>query len=354
MSKHKRYKIITGILITLIVILGLVLAWIIAGQLRRSNEIHGASGREGSGWKVLSGRLNQEIKPVVSQAADHAQEMLLASNEEKEKEKAEQGKLKEPEEKAEAAPAVSEGPVAWNDGWQYAGFSKIHTGEAMLYRAGANRRDITVAVNAGHGTAGGQSVYTQCHPDGSAKVTGGSTGAGATQAAAVSSGTTMQDGTTEAAAVLALAKQVKADLLAAGFDVLMIREGDDVQLDNIARTVIANNNADCHISLHYDSTQSNKGFFYISVPDIASYRSMEPVATHWQQHNALGDSIIGGMQQAGVALYGQGSMAIDLTQTSYSTIPSVDLEVGDRASDHSDSRHAVISKGIVAGISGYF
>ena len=31
---------------------------------------------------------------------------------------------------------------------------------------------------------------------------------------------------------------------------VMIREEEDVQLDNVARTVIANNTADIHISLH--------------------------------------------------------------------------------------------------------
>lgn len=48
----------------------------------------------------------------------------------------------------------------------------------------------------------------------------------------------------------------------------MIRESDDVQLDNVARTVIANNAADCHIALHWDSTSSNKGAFYMSVPNV--------------------------------------------------------------------------------------
>ena len=109
-----------------------------------------------------------------------------------------------------------------------------------------------VCVNAGHGTNGGGSVKTQCHPDGSAKVTGGTTGAGATSAVAVSSGMTFADGTAESKVTLAMAKVLKTKLLNAGYDVLMIRESDDVQLDNIARTVIANNNADCHIALHWD------------------------------------------------------------------------------------------------------
>ena len=89
-----------------------------------------------------------------------------------------------------------------------------------------------------------------------------------------------------------MAKVLKTKLLNAGYDVLMIRESDDVQLDNIARTVIANNNADCHIALHWDSTSSNKGAFFMSVPSNATYRAMEPVASHWKQHNQLGESLV--------------------------------------------------------------
>lgn len=60
---------------------------------------------------------------------------------------------------------------------------------------------------------------------------------------AVSGGMQFADGTAEAKVTLAMAKVLKDKLLARGYDVLMIREGDDVQLDNIARTVIANNRA---------------------------------------------------------------------------------------------------------------
>ena len=82
---------------------------------------------------------------------------------------------------------------------------------------------------------------------------------------AVSSGMTFADGTPESQVTLAMAKKLKEKLLAAGYDVLMIRENDDVQLDNIARTVMANNMADCHIALHWDSTEKDKGAFYMSV-----------------------------------------------------------------------------------------
>ena len=59
-----------------------------------------------------------------------------------------------------------------------------------MYKASENRNGIVVGVNAGHGTSGGSSVKTLCHPDGSAKTTGGSTAAGATKATAVSGGMT--------------------------------------------------------------------------------------------------------------------------------------------------------------------
>ena len=77
--------------------------------------------------------------------------------------------------------------VSLNPSWQYADHSAINSGCAVMYKATANRKNIVVGVNAGHGTSGGTSVKTLCHPDGSAKTTGGTTGAGATKAVAVSS-----------------------------------------------------------------------------------------------------------------------------------------------------------------------
>ena len=245
----------------------------------------------------------------------------------------------------------SEESISWDESWEYASYSKIHSDAVTLYRSDSvDRKDRVVAVNAGHGTSGGESVKTQCHPDGSAKVVSGSTAAGATEATAVSSGMVFEDGTKEADANLSLAVLLKEDLLDAGYDVLMIREGDDVQLDNIARTVFANNNADYHIALHYDSTANDKGAFFIGVPDAGGYRSMEPVASHWQEHEALGEALIGGFQEKGLQVFGDGRMAIDMTQTSYSTIPSVDLEVGDKASDHSEETQEEIAQAIVLGL----
>jgi hypothetical protein len=244
--------------------------------------------------------------------------------------------------------------IKLNPEWRYAGNSKINSGYATLYKAEGNRKDITVCVNAGHGTKGGSSVKTLCHPDGTPKVTGGTTAQGATTAVAVSSGMTFQDGTSEASVTLKMAKALKTELLSRGYDVLMIRESDDVQLDNIARTVIANNTASCHIALHWDSTASNKGAFYMGVPEVASYRNMEPVASTWEKHEALGKSLVQGLKNAGVKIFDNGRLPMDLTQTSYSTIASIDIELGDKASDHSDATINGLAKGLADGVGIYF
>ena len=145
----------------------------------------------------------------------------------------------EPEEtEAASASVVYEdgGQITLDPSWTYADHSKINSGAAVLYKAAENRKEIVVGVNAGHGTSGGTKVKTLCHPDGSAKVTGGTTAAGATEAVAVSSGMTFNDGTPESSVTLRMAQILKEKLLAAGYDVLMLRDGDDVQLDNVART----------------------------------------------------------------------------------------------------------------------
>ena len=263
----------------------------------------------------------------------------------------------EPEEtEAASAPVVYEdgGQITLDPSWTYADHSKINSGAAVLYKAAENRKEIVVGVNAGHGTSGGTKVKTLCHPDGSAKVTGGTTAAGATEAVAVSSGMTFNDGTPESSVTLRMAQILKEKLLAAGYDVLMLRDGDDVQLDNVARTVICNNAADCHIALHWDGDGLNydKGCFYISVPD--GLNSMEPVASHWSEHNALGSALVEGLRAQGAKIHGGGSMSIDLTQTSYSTVPSVDMELGNACSDHSDSALDLLGNGLVQGVNSYF
>ena len=207
-------------------------------------------------------------------------------------------------------------------------------------------------MNAGHGTKGGEKLRTLCHPDGTRKVTGGTNAAGVTTALAVSSGMTFKDGTKEATVTLEMGHIFAKKLLQAGYDVLLIRDGEDVQLDNVARTVLANNKADAHIALHWDATEKDKGAFFMSVPD--SLKRMEPVASHWESHEKLGESLISGLKGKGVKIFSKGSMDMDLTQTSYSTVPSVDIELGDKISDHSEKQLNLLGDALVDGVNKYY
>jgi N-acetylmuramoyl-L-alanine amidase len=81
---------------------------------------------------------------------------------------------------------------------------------------------------------------------------------------------------------------------------------------------------------------------------------MEPVASNWQKHEHLGESLISGLRNAGVKIFSGGSIDMDLTQTSYSTIPSVDIELGDAASSHSDSTLDQLGDGLLSGVNIFF
>jgi len=223
-----------------------------------------------------------------------------------------------------------------------------------MYRAAANRKNIVVGVNAGHGCSGGGNYQTYSHPDMTAKITGGTNAAGAVKSTAISSGMTFSDGTAESTVNLQVAMLLRDLLLAEGFDVLMIRDGADVQLDNVARTVICNNAADCHIAIHFDGDglSYDKGCYFMSVPDGLKY--MDPVSYTWEKSEALGRCLVQGLGDAGNAVYDYSGIDQDLTQTSYSSVPSVDVELGNQSSDHSDAKIQMLAAGLLAGVKAYF
>lgn len=247
--------------------------------------------------------------------------------------------------------------IGLDSNWQYANFSKINSGKAKFYKTtAANKKGKVITVNAGHGTSGGEdkTKRTQTHPDGTGKIKGGTNKKGDTTSAAVSSGMTFEDGATEAAINLKVALKLRDKLLAKGYDVVMIRETSDVQLDNIARTVIANNNSDAHIAIHYNDTTSNKGAFYMKVTDEGNYKKMDPVSRMWQQHDRLGESLLNGLQEKDNQIRSPRVDEQDLTQTSYSTIPSVDIELGDKKTPHDDATNDKMAEGLAAGVDKFF
>ena len=244
--------------------------------------------------------------------------------------------------------------IGLNSKWKYSEFSEINSGKAKMYLAKSGRKNKIIGVNAGHGTKGGTNVETYCHPDKTPKVTGGTTSAGATKAVAVSSGMTFKDGIKESEITLKAAQLLRDRLLSEGYDVLMLRDDTDVQLDNIARTVICNNTADCHISLHWDGDGLNydKGCFYMSVPDGIKY--LDSVKSSWQQSEALGEHLINGLEDQGMKIWKNRSLDMDLTQTSYSFIPSIDIELGNQSSDHSEAQLKKQVEGLVNGINSFY
>lgn len=238
--------------------------------------------------------------------------------------------------------------------WEYADYCAVHNDGAMLYRAKDNRKNRVIGVDAGHGTIGANGEKIYCHPDQSLKTTGGSTKAGSLKADAQNEGMKFNDGTTENEINLKVAIAFKDRLLAKGYDVLMLREDETIELDLLARTLIANNKADCHISIHYDSDGCNydKGAFYIAVPD--GIKDMPPVDKMWEEHDRLGECLIAGLKDEGIALYDGGRMEIDLIQTSYSTIPSVDMELGNQCSITDDAAIDKIVDGLIKGVNNFF
>ena len=81
---------------------------------------------------------------------------------------------------------------------------------------------------------------------------------------------------------------------------------------------------------------------------------MEPVASHWESHNRLGECLIAGLKEGGNKIFSSGAMEMDLTQTSFSTVPSVDIELGDKASSHSQETLKKQADGLLSGVNRFF
>ncbi|MCQ2609873.1 MAG: N-acetylmuramoyl-L-alanine amidase [Lachnospiraceae bacterium] len=200
----------------------------------------------------------------------------------------------------------------------------------------------------------GASYKTYSHPDMSPKLSGGTNAEGAIMSTAISDGMVFDDGTPESEINLKVAEYLRDALLDFGYNVLMIREDENSRLDNIARTILANNHSDIHVSIHFDSTDSDKGMFVILPIEDEAYLSMEPVKSNYKKINELGDTFIEAFRENGEKVWNDGKMLMDLTQISYSTIPSVDLELGDKATDTSEWKLKTFVPCIVYGIEKYY
>lgn len=252
-------------------------------------------------------------------------------------------------------PSVTHTFIELDKASEFAEFSVINSGRAELFRSAKNRKNIIVAVNAGHGTKGGTTKKTFCHPDKSPKIISGSASKGALQAYCVTMGMTFIDGTPEHEANLKTAECLKEKLLDAGYDVLMLRTDSDVQLDNVARVVICNQNADIHVSIHYDAggqSKSDKGAFVCFPPE--ELKNLPNVRKTYDESIRLGNSLLEGLREESVPIYLDGHFLMDLTQNSYSTIPSITVELGDIYTETTPQNINIRAEGLLKGINRYF
>ena len=74
----------------------------------------------------------------------------------------------------------------------------------------------------------------------------------------------------------------------------------------------------------------------------------------WQQHDRLGESLVSGLKEKGLKVFGRGTLEMDLTQTSYSTIPSVDIELGNNTTATTDEANDIRAEGLAAGVDKFF
>ena len=238
--------------------------------------------------------------------------------------------------------------------WEHA--EQIATCEdpALLYRATSNRKNVVIGIDPGHGTTSQKGKYFYCHPDHSLKTTGGSTAKGSETVVASGVGMSFKDGAGEGPVNLETCLILKERLLDAGYDVLMLREKQPQNLDLLARTLIANHYADCHVSIHYDGDglSYDKGVFVINVPD--GIKDMYPVSEIWEEDDRLGYCIRDSFALGDIKIDGDGVHKVDLLQTSYSSVPSTVLELGNEWTKHTPEYEGKVSNAIVIGTDLYF
>lgn len=250
--------------------------------------------------------------------------------------------------------------ISFDKSLPYAKNSKINSGKAVLYKG----KKYVVAINAGHGTKGGEKLKTLSNPLGLPKATNGTSPKNAIYSLAVSNGAQgYKGGFDEATLNLKVALMLKEKLLALGYGVLMLRQNADNQLDNIARTLLANKYADIHIAIHFDDTSSGKGAFCMSSQE-SEFLSKELN----DENHALCEALLAGFKKSGIkvkskadleadykdfARYDDGKMYLELTQSAYSSVPNTDIELGDKANDTSDESLERLADALTLGVKNY-
>lgn len=247
-------------------------------------------------------------------------------------------------------------PIELSGDEMYYKNSRINDGFARLYVVpdGENKKNKTVTINAGHGVVEGFNEKVYCHPDMSERAEIETASEPIYMTYAITDGMMFDDGRAEDSEVLKIALYARDILLENGYNVLMIREDGDSRLDNIARAILANNHSDIHISLHFDSTRSNKGMFTVVPIKKKSYIEMEPIKNNYDGIINLANNMIEAWKEDGLKVFQNGMRGEDLVQISYSTVPSIDIEMGDKETPLPIDVKEKMAMAIYHGVDKYF
>lgn len=221
--------------------------------------------------------------------------------------------------------------------------SKINSGKSYLYRATGKRKDVIVGVDASFGT---ETAFPYRN-DESAYGTENKTSM--TKTNNKMNTIVFADGKSEAEVSLRLAHLLKERLLKEGYDVLMIRDSWDVQLDEVSRTVLCNEYADVHIKLGFCPEGE--------INDVDSYSNAVQVnlkkkAEINQKNEILGSALLTGLEKQNVSLVVRTSN--EKTESGLSTVPFICIGLGDEQTDTSTENLSKMAEGILSGIKEFF
>ncbi len=202
-----------------------------------------------------------------------------------------------------------------------------------------------ICIDPGHQTTGN----SETEPNGPGS---------STMKAKVSSGTRgVSTGLAEYQLNLTVGLKLRDELESRGYDVLMTRTTNDVNISNVERTTMANNaNADALIHIHGNGvTDSSVSGITVAIPT-----SSNPYNKLYSQNKALATSILNHMVSRTGATNRGLWLTDDMTGLNWATEPAVIVEMGFMTNPTEDQKMATDSyqnllvQGMADGIDEYF